>query len=190
MTDKQPHAILTATPADLLYVEHEARRHSNAIGFVPRAALADHIRRRNVRLLILNGQPAGYALSGGGQRRPYRLIQVAITPELWRLGYGSLLIHDARRTASARPIPTMTATIRDGLPMLAVAENTGARRTATDSHPTARKRPTHHYLWPAIPPLITINNCHSVHRIIVTPTRPTATHPTGSGGEDPPDPPG
>jgi len=162
MTAKQPYAILTATPSDLLYIEHEARRHSNAIGFVPRAALADHIDRRNIRLLLVNAQRAGYMLSGGGDRRPYRLIQVAITSELWRLGYGSLLIHDARRTASTRLMPMMTATIRDGLPMLAVAENTGAHRTATNSHPTARNRPTHHYLWPAIPPLLTMPNCHSV----------------------------
>lgn len=162
MTAKQPHSIRTATKEDLLYIEHEARRHSNAIGFVPTLALADHIERRNIRILTVNGQRAGYMLSGGGKRRPYRLIQVAITTELWRLGYGSLLIHEARRTASARPMSTMTATIRDGLPMLSVAETTGAHRTATHHRPTARKRPTHDYLWPAIPPLIALDNCHSL----------------------------
>lgn len=162
MTAKQPHAITTATIEDLLYIEHEARRHSNAIGFVPRAALMDHIQRRNVRLLWINGQRAGYVLAGGGKVRPYRLIQVAITPELWRQGYGSSLIADSRRKAAERPMSTMTATIRDGLPMLAVAEQTGAHRTATHNRPTARKRPTHDYLWPAIPKLLTQTNCLSV----------------------------
>ena len=190
MTGKQPHAILTATPRDLAYVMHEARRHSNAIGFVPRTALADHIERRNIRLLTINDQLAGYLLSGGGKLRPYRLIQVAITPELWRLGYGSLLIADARRTASTRPMSTMTATIRDGLPMLTVAQHTGARRTATRDTHNARKRLLHDYLWPAIPPLLTTTNCHSVLDSLPPETKATATLPTVSGGESPPDPPG
>lgn len=170
MTAKQPHHIVLATLRDLAYVEHEARRHSNAIGFVPRTAIADHIERGNVRLLLINAQHAGYMLAGGGKLRPYRLIQIAITPELWRLGYGSALIAHARRTAAERTMSTMTATIRDGLPMLAVAEHTGARRTATHNRPTARKRPTHDYLWPAIPSLLTIGNSLSVAPTVETET--------------------
>jgi hypothetical protein len=162
MTAKQPYEIVTAAKKDLLYVEHLGRYHSNNIGFVPRTALADHIQRGNVRILRINGHDAGYMLAGGGKRRPYRLIQIAISTDLWRLGYGSCLIADARRTAAERPMSMMTATIRDGLPMLAVAERTGARRTATHDRPTARKRPTHDYLWPAIPPLLTEHNCLSV----------------------------
>lgn len=151
MEPRQPHqTVVTATASDLAYVEHLARLHSNSIGFVPRAALLDHIERSNVRLLMLNGQHAGYTLAGGGKVRPYRLIQVAISEELWRNGYGAVLIYDARRTAAERPMSTMTASIRDGLPMLDVAEHTGARRTATILRNTARHKPVHDYLWPRL----------------------------------------
>lgn len=149
------HVIRQATPGDLAYVLHEARLHSNNIGFVPTAAFRDHIDRHNVRILVINNQPAGYTLDGGGDRRSYRLIQVAIDEELWRLGYGSILIRHARLRARGRRFPTMTATIRDGLPMLRVAEATGAIRTATHNRPTARKKATHDYLWqPVIPTAI------------------------------------
>lgn len=144
------YTIRTATPQDLSYVIHQAREHSNNIGFVPRAALADHIERSNIRLLTINDQHAGYLLAGGGKLRPYRLIQVAITEERWREGYGTVLIADARETARERPFSSMTATIRDGLPMIQVAEATGAHRTTTHHRPTARRKPTHSYLWPAI----------------------------------------
>lgn len=193
MTDEQPHAIRLATAADLAYVVHEARRHSNAIGFVPRTALADHIDRRNVRLLTINGQAAGYLLSGGGKLRPYRLIQVAITTELWRLGYGSILIGVARRMASNTHCPAMSATVRDGLPMMRVATATGASKTATRDTHNARKRVLHDYLWPSIPRLLTIANCQSVLDSLTSETnalqhqRPTpGPHP---GGGNPPRPP-
>lgn len=147
---KPAHHILTAIASDLAYVEHLARLHSNNVGFVPRAALADHIDRRNVRLLIINGQHAGYTLAGGGKLRPYRLIQVAISEELWRNGYGSILIRDARGTAAERTVPTMSATIRQGLPMIGVALSTGAQHVGTKCPHTARNRPTHDFLWPAL----------------------------------------
>lgn len=144
------HNIATATPADLPYVEHLARLHSNNIGFVPRAALLDHIERRNVRIFTVNDEPAGYVLASGGKLRSFRLIQVAISEDLWREGYGTLLIYDARRAAAQCRVSTMTATIRAGLPMISVAEQTGARKTATHHRPTARRKPTHDYLWPTL----------------------------------------
>jgi GNAT superfamily N-acetyltransferase len=139
--------IRLADRQDSQYIEHLARKHSNAIGFVPRTAIADHLERGSYHLLVLNGQEAGYIMHSGGFRRPHRIIQVAITEELWRLGYGTLLIQTALDTARERVIPSVTASVRIGLPMNLVATATGATITDTSYRRTARGLVLNHYQW-------------------------------------------
>lgn len=143
----EPATIITAKHTDILYITSLARQHVNNIGFVPTAALHDHINRQSIHLLLINNEPAGYLLSSGGFRRPHRIIQVAITAEMWLQGYGAQLIAHARTTAASRPIPSVSASIRDGLPMQTVAEHTGAHLTGISTRPTARAKILTHYLW-------------------------------------------
>lgn len=169
VTYLRPSALVRiATLQDLPYVTHIHRQFSNNIGFVPRAALENRIERRDVRILVINGQDAGYTLSGGGILKPYRLSQIAISDELWRQGYGADLVAHLRRLASTLPVPTMTGTIRNGLPMHWVALATGARMTATRWTNAARGKPVHDYLWQPWP-----------HDTLQPPRSITAKRPAG-----------
>lgn len=137
----------TATTKHSSYIEHLARLHSNSIGFVPRAAILNHLERHNYDLLEIDGQQAGYIMHGGGIRKPYRIIQVAIDEQLWRQGFGTLLLARSLVRARSRPQPTATATVADHLPMNDVAVATGATLTSIDTPPNARRRPLRHWQW-------------------------------------------
>lgn len=93
-------------------------------------------------------------MSGGGIRRNFRLIQIAISKDAWRYGLGTELIKIALAVASTRPKPNMTVTVRDGLPMNAVVKSTGAKVTGHDHTPKARGKILTHYAW---------ENSHSIH---------------------------
>ena len=147
------HSLRTATLNDQTYIEHLQRQHTNALGFVPRAAITDHIARHNYTILTVNGQDAAYALHGGGLLRPYRLVQCAVTDELWRLGYGRALIEHALARARTRRYSDTVVTVRDRLLMNAVCLNLGATLTATTHPRTSRKLPLHHYRFVQTPTL-------------------------------------
>lgn len=143
----RPWTIETATPTDQTYIEHLQRLHSNSLGFVPRIAITDHVTRGNYDLLTINGQPAGYVMHGGGIRRPYRLIQVALSEDLWRKGFGRRLLASSLARARTRPQPTMTATVAEELTMNEVARATGARIIRIEPAANRRKRRLIHWEW-------------------------------------------
>lgn len=159
-THSDAATIITANHSDIPYIASLARQHVNKIGFVPTAALHDHINRGSIHMLMINNQPAGYLLSAGGFRRPHRIIQVAITDEMWLKGYGAQLIAHARTTAASRPIPSVSASIRDGLPMQIVAEHTGAQLTGISTRPTARAKILTHWIWPPLRELLELRQPH------------------------------
>lgn len=136
-----------ATPEDLAFLDSLQRKHVNNTGFVPRAAISDHLDRQSYHLLSINGQPTGYAMQAGGTRKPLRLIQVALSEDAWRFGLGTVLIQLALRKAKTALKTGMTATVRDGLPMNKVVTAAGATPTGRDTTPTARARDRIHYTW-------------------------------------------
>lgn len=139
--------IAQAVDQDYCYIDALQRQLVNNVGFVPRTAIRNHLERRSYNLLRINGQPVGYAMQAGGIRKPFRLIQVAIQPDAWRTGLGTLLIRLALATARTKPKSDMTATVRQGLPMNQVVTATGAQIASYDLTPKARKRPLIHYTW-------------------------------------------
>lgn len=140
-------SITPATSAQLAYIIHLQSLHTGALGFVPKSAIVDHIKRDSYHILELDGQAAGYIMHNGGHRRPYRIIQVALDEELWRLGFGSHLIHVALTRAQTRPNRATSVTVADGLAMCDVATATGATRTKTYDPKNTRHRRLHEYLW-------------------------------------------
>lgn len=139
--------VRTAAEWDGLCLEHLAREFSNLLGFVPRAAIRDHIDRGDYYLLDVNGQPAAFVMSGGGFKHAYRLVQVAVTEELWLHGLGDRLLQAAMKRALARPFSDMTATVRKNNPACLAFTATGARLTHVTNPPNARKQPLNHYAW-------------------------------------------
>lgn len=139
--------IVRAVPADFSYIQHLQRLHSNNVGFVPNAAIQNHLDRGNYRLLIINDQPAGYSLAGGGTRTPFRISQVALDEEQWRNGYGTRLIELALSDARQRPKPHAVLSARDATPMSVWIPATGASVLRVDRHKTARGRPLITYQW-------------------------------------------
>lgn len=144
--------IRKANPRDLTYIDALQRQHVNNTGFVPKTAIIDHLERGSYTLLTVNEDPAGYLMANGGVRKPYRLIQVNIQPDAWRTGLGTILIQRALAEARTKRITTVTATVRDGLPMNPTVQSTGAQITGFDTRPKARRRKLIHYAWYQPPP--------------------------------------
>lgn len=139
--------IAEAVDDDYRYIDALQAKLCNNVGFVPKTAIRNHLERRSYDLLTINGQPVGYSMAAGGIRKPFRLIQVAIQPDAWRTGLGTLLIRLALAKAATKPRNTMTATVRQGLPMNTVVTQTGAVLQSVNNSPKARKRPLHNYTW-------------------------------------------
>jgi hypothetical protein len=59
VTANEPAAVVPAIPADLAYVVALQKRNGDAVGFIPRAALAEKIERNQVLLARENGDPPG-----------------------------------------------------------------------------------------------------------------------------------
>ena len=97
-----PDSVVAATPSDLAYVVALPKRHANALGFIPRVALAEKIARGQVVLARENGEPAGYLHHGSLARPEVRVFQAAIQYDARRRGLGLELVgHLLRRAAAA-----------------------------------------------------------------------------------------
>src|SRR5687767_3498212 len=71
-------AIVLATPADLAYVVDIQKRNGEALGFIPRVALAEKIELGRITLATENGEPAGYLHHGSLAVPEVRIFQAAI----------------------------------------------------------------------------------------------------------------
>lgn len=88
-------AVRTATPADLAYVVKLQKAYGDALGFIPRAALAYKIDRCRVHLALENGEPAGYLHHGSMAASPeVRIFQAAIQYDARRRHLGLALVDD------------------------------------------------------------------------------------------------
>src|SRR5437762_2871913 len=67
-----------ATPVDLPFVVALQKRDHEALGFIPRAALAEKIERDQLLLVRENGDPAGFLHHGSLAVPEVRIFQAAI----------------------------------------------------------------------------------------------------------------
>lgn len=140
----------TLQVSELTWVEHLRAKHlSNQIGFVPTAAYADRLRRGDLLHIALDGQDAGFVLVGAGTRRPLRISQLAVHPDLWAQRIGPTCINWLLRHARALPYGgPLIADVRDDLDrMKRACERTGGKIISTAKNDTARGKPLHRFLW-------------------------------------------
>src|SRR4051812_21215083 len=95
-----PPAVRAATASDLAYVVKLQKAHGDALGFIPRAALAYKIERCRVHLALENGEPAGYLHHGSMASEEVRIFQAAIQYDARRRHLGLALVDDLLRRAS------------------------------------------------------------------------------------------
>jgi GNAT superfamily N-acetyltransferase len=94
--------VRAAGPADLPYVVHLQKRNTDALGFLPRAALAEKIGRGQIWLSLENGRPAGFLHHGSLAVPEVRIFQAAVQYDARRRQLGLALVQDlADRAADA-----------------------------------------------------------------------------------------
>ena len=86
--------IVRATPADLAYVVALQKRNHEALGFIPRAALAEKVDLGRIWLATENGEPAGYLHHGSLARPEVRIFQAAVQYDARRRHVGLSLVAD------------------------------------------------------------------------------------------------
>ena len=84
--------ILRATPADLAYVVSLQKKNGEALGFIPRVALAQKIELGRIWLARENGEPAGYLHHGSLAVPEVRIFQAAIQYDARRRQHGMSLV--------------------------------------------------------------------------------------------------
>lgn len=103
-TPKKADLVRSATPADLTYLLHIQNKQTDSIGYVNKGALLERINTGRILVLTHNGDPAGYLNYTHRRDRITHLNQVAVSEELWRIGLGTLAMHqlieNARRCGS------------------------------------------------------------------------------------------
>ncbi len=96
-----------ASDADLAYVVSLQKKNHEALGFIPRVALAEKIELGRIWLARENGEPAGFLHHGTLARPEVRIFQAAIQYDARRRHHGlalvSNLLHRAQ-TAGARGV--------------------------------------------------------------------------------------
>lgn len=83
--------VVPAAISDLPFVVLLQKKY-HALGFLPRAALAEKIRRRQVLLARVAGARAGFLHHGSLARPEVRVFQVAVTGQVRGRGVGSALV--------------------------------------------------------------------------------------------------
>jgi N-acetylglutamate synthase-like GNAT family acetyltransferase len=95
-----PAEVRAATRADLAYVVALQKRNHEALGFIPRAALAEKIDRGQILLASDNGDPAGFLHHGSLAVPEVRIFQAAIQYDARRRHHGLALVHAMVRRAT------------------------------------------------------------------------------------------
>src|SRR5689334_11632091 len=93
--------VRAAGPADLPYVVHLLKRNTEALGFLPRAALAEKIELRQIWLSLENGEPAGFLHHGSLAAPEVRIFQAAVQYDARRRHLGLALVQDLADRAAA-----------------------------------------------------------------------------------------
>jgi ribosomal protein S18 acetylase RimI-like enzyme len=85
-----------ATARDLAFVTSLAKRFTDAVGFIPRAGVLEHLDRGNVTIALENGDPAGYLLGDRSREAPavHRISQAAVAFDAQRRHHGLQLVDE------------------------------------------------------------------------------------------------
>lgn len=131
-----PVKLRTAAASDLPYIIDRAKLHVNSQGFIPASNFAAHLRRNQIWIAEIGGEPAGYIFAGGGLRRPLVLRHNTVECELWDRGLGtafaSWLVGFA---AEATPFAEVyIRTRRDLVRQISINLALGARVISTVEH--------------------------------------------------------
>jgi hypothetical protein len=93
--------IEVSTPSDLAYIVSLAKKHSDALGFIPRAAMAARIDSGCVKLATENNDPCGFFLTSGMQPT-VKIFQACVQTDARGLNHAKALLADLIcRTAAA-----------------------------------------------------------------------------------------
>lgn len=103
-----------ATPADVSYLAHLSRKHADALGWIPTAALASYADRGRVTVARVNRQHAGYLLHSPLADR-CRIFQACIQYDARRRQHGEDLVADLVARAAVAGSRIVTLHCRDGL---------------------------------------------------------------------------
>jgi ribosomal protein S18 acetylase RimI-like enzyme len=93
--------VLRAAPSDLAYVVALQKRNHEALGFIPRAALAEKIDLGRIWLATENGDPAGFLHHGSLAVPEVRIFQAAVQYDARRRHLGLALVADLVARARA-----------------------------------------------------------------------------------------
>lgn len=127
--------IRTATATDRIYLADRSYKFRKQMGWTPDAWLDQAIDRRLAWIVEIQGQPAGYTLITGGDRRPCTLRHNCVEHELWDRGLGTLftsaflgwcLLTTGHRTACVR-------TRQDIVPQNLINCRTGGKPVKVDA---------------------------------------------------------
>ena len=138
--------VALGVPSDLKYVRDLQKQWSNNLGFLPSAALRRYLQNEHVLLVKENNQNAGYLLWDYTKRdNIIKITQVAIEPELLRIGIGTLVMKYLESRATASSCTVLRLKTRFDLEANLVWPTLGWKITATFHPENARHIPIHEW---------------------------------------------
>ena len=87
-----PVQVVPAAASDLIFIVGLQKAYHRALGFLPRLALAEKIRRRQVLVARVAGRRTGFLHHGSLARPEVRVFQLAVSPDAQGAGVGSALV--------------------------------------------------------------------------------------------------
>src|SRR5579864_1675478 len=107
-------AIHISQPTDLTYSVDLAKKHSDALGFIPRQAVENHLLTGHIRMARENGDPCGFFLTSGLQRQ-VRIFQACVQMDARGLDHAKNLLSDLVVRSAAAGAERITLHCRDEL---------------------------------------------------------------------------
>lgn len=135
--------VATGSRGHLRFLEHLQRRYTNALGFLPTAALEEFLNAGRVRIVFENGEPAGYVL-GRWHGRPgdarASIVQAAVAMDAQRRGCGLAAVERFIEEAAQRDAPIVRCTCAADLEAVEFWRAAGFTEIARRVGGTRRKR--------------------------------------------------
>lgn len=129
--------IRRATPADISFMVHLQKTNSDAIGFVSRLALREHVDYAHVLVALERGQHAAFLLHGAYHRTHVKIFQACVEYDLRRFHIGWSLVKQLGQEASPHSA-SLYCEVRDTLPARNFWLACGFRLTG--GHPGGKRR--------------------------------------------------
>ncbi len=114
-TTDPEYTVRTGTVADLPFCVALQKEFCDQMGFVTRGAIEQRLGEGHYHILTLRGQDAAFVYTLGGILTSVRIVQHAVTRELWLNGYGSVLAAVAGLVSTRKKRPGIRLTVRDDI---------------------------------------------------------------------------